>query len=174
MSMESVKEIPAEGVIARGPVKWFDSVKGYGFIVTDAGDVLLHKTVLRDAGVQLVHEGTMVVCEAVLRDRGLQAQRIIELDVSSAIKPSDHPRPEGVNPNFAVVEPEGDPISVVVKWFNRTKGYGFVTEGEGKQDIFVHIETLRRFGMDDLEPGSTITIRVGRGPKGPLVAEISV
>ncbi len=172
MSMESVDEDPEEGVIARGPVKWFDSVKGYGFIVTDAGDVLLHKTVLREAGVQLVHEGTTVVCEAVKRDRGLQAQRIIELDISTAIKPSSEPRPSS-NANFTAVEAEGDTLDVTVKWFNRTKGYGFVTEGEGSQDIFIHIETLRRFGLDDLEPGQEIRIRVGRGSKGPLVAEIS-
>ena len=174
MSMESLEEKPAESVITRGPVKWFDSVKGYGFIVTEDGDILLHKTVLREAGVQLVHEGTMVVCEAVRRERGLQAQRIIELDVSTAIKPGSGPREASAatSSSFSSVEPEGDFIDVTVKWFNRTKGYGFVTRGEATQDIFVHVETLRRHGMDDLEQGQQISIRIGQGPKGPLVAEI--
>ena len=159
-----------------GLVKWFDAIKGYGFFVPsdNSGDVLLHKTVLREAGIDVVYEGTEVVCEVVRSERGQQASKIISTDDSNALMPSTiAARPEEAA-TLAQVEPEGDFVDATVKWFNRVKGYGFVTRGEDTADVFIHIETLRRYGVDDLLPGQALQIRIGNGPKGPLVAEIAL
>lgn len=154
-----------------GTLKWFDAVKGYGFIVPDdgAGDILLHYSVLRDVGQRSLPEGTRIHCAFVERAKGKQATEVLDIDTSSAV-----PSAQTSARSPQLVEPEGDFISVTVKWFNRAKGYGFVTRGEGTQDIFVHAETLRHFGLVNLQPGQPLEVRIGVCAKGPQVAEIMI
>jgi CspA family cold shock protein len=153
-----------------GVIKWFDVAKGYGFIVPDNGmpDVLLHVTCLRRDGYQTAYEGARVVCEALARPKGFQAFRIVSMDESTAVHPAQMPPPR----THVTVTPTSGLERAVVKWFNRLRGFGFLTRGEGTPDIFVHMETLRRYGLTELRPGQTVLVRFGPGPKGLMAAEV--
>jgi|EndMetStandDraft_4_1072995.scaffolds.fasta_scaffold83873_1 CspA family cold shock protein len=170
---EQVGELADEAVSVielSGVIKWFDVSKGYGFIIPDNGlpDVLLHVTCLRRDGFQTAYEGARVVCEVLQRPKGLQAFRILSMDESTAIHPAQLPPAR----THVTVTPTSGLERAQVKWFNRLRGFGFLTRGEGTPDIFVHMETLRRFGITELRPGQTVLVRFGPGPKGLMAAEV--
>jgi CspA family cold shock protein len=164
------EEAPVGLVEITGFIKWFDVSKGYGFIVPDNGmpDVLLHVTCLRRDGFQTAYEGARVVAEVLERPKGLQAFRILSMDESTAVHPSQLPP---ARTHFAVT-PTSGLERAWVKWFNRLRGFGFLTRGEGTPDIFVHMETLRRYGLTELRPGQVVLVRYGPGPKGLMAAEV--
>jgi len=151
-----------------GRVKWFDAAKGYGFIVPDGGeaDVLIHVTVLRRDGFSTLREGSRVVAEAQRGERGLQVLKVI-----SVAEPEGGFVPPPARTRVQASAVGGFEI-VIVKWFNRTRGFGFLTRGEGTEDIFVHMETLRRYGFVDPKPGDSMLARFGPGPKGLMAAEV--
>jgi len=167
---DHVEDKPVGLVELAGSIKWFDVAKGYGFIVPDHGgqDVLLHVSVLRRDGYQAAFEGARVVVEAVERPKGMQVFRIISMDESTAIHPAQLPPPR----THVSVTPTSGLERAQVKWFNRLRGFGFLTRGEGTPDIFVHMETLRRYGIAELRPGQFVMVRFGPGPKGLMAAEV--
>ena len=165
------EDVGVEVIEVAGVIKWFDVAKGFGFVVPDEPglpDVLLHVTCLRRDGFQTAYEGSRLVCEAVRRQKGLQAMRVLSMDESTAVHPSQLPPSR----THVQVTPSSGLEQVEVKWFNRIRGFGFLTRGDGTEDIFVHMETLRRFGITELRPGQRVLVRYGDGPKGKMVAEI--
>lgn len=166
----SADETPGDLIEVAGTIKWFDVAKGYGFIVPDGGgpDILLHVTSLRRDGFQTAYEGARIVVEATARPRGLQAFRVLSMDDSTAVHPAQLPPAR----THVTVVPTSGLERAEVKWFNRLRGFGFLSRGPGTPDIFVHMETLRRYGMTELRPGQWVLVRYGDGSKGLMAAEV--
>ena len=161
-----------------GTIKWFDATRGFGFLVSEQakGDVLVHFSVLKEHDRRSLPEGAIIECLVAQQERGLQARRILSIDLSQAVLPelarAAGGRAERIDP-AALLEEAGGFEPVRVKWFNRLKGYGFqVRQEEDGQDIFVHMETVRRGGLADLEADQPLRARIADGRKGPLAVEV--
>ncbi len=156
-------------VMLKGHVKWFDTSKGYGFLVVEdgSGDILLHSNVLKNFGRGSIAEGTRVEFEVQETDRGRQVSKIIEIEA---------PLEESMEPessDFGV--PNVDGVKMVparVKWFDKSKGFGFANSFRSDLDIFLHMEVLRHYGFSDLQSGEAIVIQIVDGPRGKMAGAI--
>ena len=161
-----------------GRVKWFDSTRGFGFLVSDEvdGDVLLHFSVLREHARRSVPEGALIECIPVRLERGLQAKRIISIDLSSALpqQPRSSIPPSERADRKVLADAAGEFEPVEVKWFNRVRGYGFVKRPDelGGEDVFVHMETVRSAQLPELQPGQKLEARIAPSAKGLTAVEL--
>ncbi len=170
----ALKDVDKEGAVVAGLVKWYDAVKGYGFVVPEDGgsDVMVHASCVRAFGRVALSEGAHVRLVAAAGPRGLQAQKLVEVtepEGSLALGFAEDARPT----EFLGPEVEVGPLQPArVKWFDKQKGFGFVNVFGKTEDIFVHMETVRRCGFQDLSSGEGMAVRTFRGPRGLMVAEL--
>ncbi len=154
-----------------GQVKWFDPIKGFGFVIPDAGgaDVLLHANVLRNFGQSSVADGARIELEVQRTQRGTQATQVLSIappEDADAVALSDF---ENMDPD----EIRNTPLEPArVKWFDKGKGFGFANVFGRSEDVFIHIEVLRRSGLADLQPGEALAIRVVDGKRGRIATEV--
>lgn len=158
--------------LVTGLVKWFDPSKGYGFILNEDGgtDILLHSNVLRNFGRSSVADQSRVRVMVQQTPRGVQAAEVIAIE-----PPESDGQPPIADLDIEILEHlDSLPLRPArVKWFDKSKGFGFANIFGHSDDVFIHIEVLRHSGFADLAIGEAICIRVVEGPRGLMAAQIS-
>lgn len=154
-----------------GLVKWFDPLKGFGFVVTEGqnSDILLHVNVLRNFGQSSVADGARIEGTAQRTERGVQA-----LTVTSILPPlgSETSALEDIV-GLPADEVSKSPLEPArVKWFDKGKGFGFANVFGRAEDVFLHVEILRQSGLSELQPGEALAVRVIDGKRGRMAAEV--
>ncbi|HYE01422.1 MAG TPA: cold shock domain-containing protein [Alphaproteobacteria bacterium] len=180
----------------RATVKWYNETKGFGFVTPEDGspDAFLHVSALQSAGYDSLPEGATIVCDLAQGGKGPQVAAIYSVDSSTAA-PSRGPRSGGFGdrdggfggqrggfrqdrgPRGGFGDRDSGPTTDAegtVKWFNATKGFGFITPADGGKDIFVHANVLSRSGLHDLAEGAQVRMSVRQGQKGPEAVSVEI
>ncbi|MFN3661759.1 cold-shock protein [Yoonia sp.] len=155
----------------QGQVKWFDPTKGFGFVIAERGgpDILLHANVLRNFGQGSVVDGSHMDILVQDTQRGLQAVEIISITPPS----HDAPMPLRDMADYTAADIASRPVEPArVKWFDKAKGFGFANVFGKADDVFIHIEVLRRSGLSDLQSGEAIGLRLVDGERGRMAIEV--
>lgn len=161
-----------DDIVVKGIVKWFDPVKGFGFVVTQDNDrdVLLHANVLRNFGQSSVADSAEIEIVVQETDRGIQAIEILSI-IPPISNGSEHDEESAFY--LDVDTDAGDFEPARVKWFDKTKGFGFVNIFGNSEDVFVHVEILLRSGLSDLQPGEAIAIKAVDGERGRMASIVT-
>lgn len=170
ISFDMADEAETHPVIT-GRVKWFDPVKGFGFIVSDetGGDVLLHANVLRNFGQSSIADGTEVSVRVQKTMRGVQAMEVVSVSA-----------PETAHLTLTLEDRASLPEVVTdlaleparIKWFDKEKGFGFANVFGRSEDVFVHVEVLRASGFADLQAGEAVCLRIIEGKRGRMAVQV--
>jgi CspA family cold shock protein len=165
------------GPPVKAVVKWFRGDRGFGFVelADGGGDAFLHATVLGRIGVQQVETGETLEVRVAPGQRGPQVTEVLSVDSSTAApaRPrSPSPRSGGgydQPPLVASSQEQG-----TVKWYNATKGFGFIVRDGGGKDVFVHASALQRAGLMSLDEGQRVVVDIAEGRKGPEAVGIQL
>ncbi len=155
----------------QGRVKWFDPVKGFGFILSDetGSDVLLHANVLRNFGQSTVADGAEITVKVQQTQRGVQAVEVLSItppEGSGFVM-------AGESNSYTHEEIAACPLEPArVKWFDKGKGFGFANVFGSNEDVFIHIEVLRMSGFADLAAGEAVCLRIIEGKRGRMAAQV--
>lgn len=165
-------------------VKWFNPTKGFGFVSPEDGspDAFLHVSAVQAAGHDSLDEGTTITCDLARGPKGPQVANIHTVDASTASRSARPPRaggggfdrggPRGGYDSWGDSSSGGEEVEGTVKWFNADKGFGFITPSTGGKDVFVHVNVLRRSGMQTLQEGDQVRVTVRQGQKGPEAGKV--
>jgi cold shock protein len=169
----------------RATVKWYNPTKGFGFVSPDDGspDVFLHVSVVEQAGLQSLDEGSILVCDLADGQKGAQVSAIHSVEAGSA--PAQRSSRSGSRyPRQSVSDYDdygygskpsgGAPVEGTVKWFNPDKGFGFIVLDQGGKDVFVHIRAVERAGLSTLQENQRVRFTEKAGQKGPEADGIEV
>lgn len=174
------------GPVIKAVVKWFNSSKGFGFaeLSDGSGDAFLHINSITPLGFKTVNPGTILTVRAGNGPKGSQITEVLTIDADSAESPiqsSDFQASKSGNRNNQPRNPRPAPdlsqareVTGTVKWYNPIKGFGFITPENNDNDIFVHISALERSGINELNEGQSVIIKVVSSQKGAEAASITL
>ena len=185
MDTSNIEPPESGGIRVRGRVKWYDSVKGFGFIVCKEveGDVLIHRSVIQQFGCDKVLEGATVECDVVQKLRGLQARKVHSIDNETALPVNGHAhgvngtgKRNGRDREIMMPEAVGPAFEAECKWFSRPKGFGFLiaVNGTVSGDIFVHMDTLRRCNIRELRQNQRVMVVAAMTPRGLMAIDVQI
>ena len=157
--------------VITGRVKWFDPVKGFGFIVAEGsgGDILLHANVLRNFGQSSIADGTEIRVTVQTTSRGVQATEVVGIAAPETAQLTLSQEDQASLPED-VTDLSLEPSRV--KWFDKDKGFGFANVFGRSEDVFVHVEVLRASGFADLVAGEAVCLRIIEGKRGRMAVQV--
>ena len=150
-----------------------------------SGDVFLHANSLQNAGFQAVTPGSILQIRVGQGQKGRQVDQVISVTEGTEPPPSrggygaaaaGSTGPRSAAPRGPRQQPSGPSVEMtgIVKWYNSTKGFGFISPQDGGKDVFVHATALEHAGLPPLQEGQSVRMNVVQGAKGPEVSSISV
>ena len=144
-------------------VKWFNPTKGFGFVQPTDGspDAFLHVSVLEQAGYQDIQDAATITCQIDTGPKGPQVTAIFHMEPPAV---ADGDGPSG----------SGEKVEGRVKFFDATKGFGFIVPDNGDHDIFVSARLLERSGIMTLEPEQRVRVSTRMGERGPMAESMEL
>ena len=174
MSVLTDEDADISGIATRkieGALRWFDHVKGYGFIApkNGSGDVMIHHEVLREFGQNRIKSGALVTCEIMESPKGFLATKILKV-----LDQADNAADDMLKENERSKPIDRSELTVaIVRWYDERKGYGFCITHDDEGDVMLSRYILRQCGLRALFPGDKIYVRVSLTDKGRLADYVS-